>query len=75
MYCAAIDSLVYGVPDPEVIAPIVKGDPDDEYLIALAMSHQGAALVTDDRAVLGSHVDDLRICSPRVFLGWAGSGC
>lgn len=53
-YCAPIDSLVYHVPDSEVIVPIVNGDPDDDYLIALAVSHQVAALVTVDKAVLGT---------------------
>ena len=73
-YCAAIDSLVFDVPDPAVIAPVVQRDPDDDYLIALAVGHQAAALVTGDRAVLTTQVADLRIMSPRVFLDWVVSG-
>lgn len=53
-----------------MIEPLVKGDPDDDNLIALAVSHQAAALVTGDKAVVGTHVDNLRILSPRGFLDW-----
>lgn len=74
-YCAAIDSLVYAVPDPAVIAPVVKGDPDDDYLIALALGRQAAALVTGDRAVLATQVADLRIVTPRAFLDWTVCRC
>ena len=72
-YCAAIDSLVYVVPNPGTIAPVVKGDPDDDYLIALADSHQIAALVAGDRAMLAAKVANLQIATPRAFLDWTNS--
>ncbi len=54
---------VQGPPDP---APVSSPDPDDDYLLAVAISRR-AFLVTGDQHLLGPR-EDLRILTPAEFV-------
>lgn len=46
----------------------VPSDPDDDYLIALALAARAHAIVTGDTALLTLELDNPRILTPRDFL-------
>lgn len=52
--------------DPDQAAPVRSPDPDDDYLLALALSRR-SFLVTGDQHLLGM-ADDLPILTPAQFL-------
>lgn len=64
----ALSSFAIHVDDPATMPPVKSEDPDDNYLIALAMAER-AALVSGDR-----HLTDLRgtipVFSPAEFLDY-----
>lgn len=64
---AALERNAARVDDPPVTERIVPGDPDDEYLVALAREGRAHAIVTGDDHLLGA---DLRppALSPRDLL-------
>ena len=55
------------VDDPQT-ARYVARDPDDDYLVALALAAGAHAIVTGDSALLGLGLASPRILSPRDFL-------
>lgn len=64
----ALEQLAHHAVDSDSLAPVRSADPDDDYLIALALK-EGAALVSGDR-----HLTDLRgtipVFSPAEFLDY-----
>jgi uncharacterized protein len=58
-------SVLADPPDP----PRESRDPGDDYLIALARTCRAHVLVSGDADVLELDLPDLRITSPRAFLG------
>ncbi|MCY7303090.1 MAG: putative toxin-antitoxin system toxin component, PIN family [Thermoleophilia bacterium] len=46
----------------------VPNDPDDDYLVALALAAGAPVIVTGDTALLALELDRLRILTPRGFL-------
>ncbi len=54
--------------DPQAPPRAVPGDPDDDYLVALALAGEAEALVTRDRHFEGVQVGGLRILFPGVFV-------
>jgi len=59
------DAILVEDPPP---ARRVPSDPDDDYLVALALAGDAHAIVTGDAALLGLDLDQLRILNPRAFL-------
>lgn len=55
------------VDDPPGGEPITR-DPKDDYLVRLARSSPGAALVSGDRDLLEAELPDVTIVSPRAFV-------
>jgi putative PIN family toxin of toxin-antitoxin system len=54
--------------DPAGPPPVSSPDPDDDYLLALALAHDAHVLVSGDAHLLELRTAVLRICSPREFL-------
>ena len=54
--------------DPQEPPRAVPGDPDDDYLVALALAGDAEALVTRDHHFEGVQVGGLRILFPGVFV-------
>lgn len=48
--------------------PRVTRDPDDDYLVALALANQVDVLVSGDRDLLEADIKGLRVRSPRQFV-------
>jgi putative PIN family toxin of toxin-antitoxin system len=55
------------VEDPPVTERVVPGDPDDDYLVALARAGRAHVIVTGDADLLDAGLDP-PACSPRDFL-------
>lgn len=51
----------------------VPSDPDDDYLITLALAAHAQAIVTGDAALLALDLDRPRIVTPREFIAALGS--
>jgi uncharacterized protein len=51
----------------------VPRDPDDDYLVALALAANAHAIVTGDSALLGLELESPRILTPRDFLTALGA--
>ncbi|MGH8896783.1 MAG: putative toxin-antitoxin system toxin component, PIN family [Egibacteraceae bacterium] len=67
-FVAQLITVAVLVEDP-IARPKVTGDPDDDYLVALAAAAQAAALVSGDHHLTDlGRVGDVRIVTPREFL-------
>lgn len=55
------------IEDPEPM-PGATGDPDDDYLVALARAHGAEAIVSGDRHLLAVASEDLRVWAPRTLV-------
>jgi uncharacterized protein len=53
--------------DPHEIPPVSR-DPDDDYLVALARSHQDTVIVSGDEDLLTLDLPDVDVLTPRTFL-------
>lgn len=67
-YVAAFSARCEHQPDPPDAGPSVR-DPKDEYLVALAVASGADALVSVDRDLLETFVENLLILNPAAFLG------
>jgi uncharacterized protein len=56
------------VADPDT-AERVSDDPGDDYLVALARASAAHVLVSGDAHLTSLHLEQLRTCTPRQFLG------
>jgi len=61
-----LERVTIDVPDPDIIRS-VSPDPDDDYLIALALIGRAQVIVSGDAHLLGSQDTTPRIVSPAVF--------
>jgi len=68
-----IEEEAIWAPDPIDAPRVVPDDPDDDYLIALAMEDQADALVRRDRHFDGVSVHGLRILFPGELLALTAS--
>lgn len=61
-----LERVTIDVPDPDIIRS-VSPDPDDDYLIALALIGRAQVIVSGDAHLLGLQDTTPRIVSPAVF--------
>jgi putative PIN family toxin of toxin-antitoxin system len=61
-----LDRIAITVPDPEIVRP-VSPDPDDDYLIALALIGRAEVIVSGDAHLLGLAGPTPRTLSPATF--------
>ncbi len=61
-----VNVLVSGLLD----RPGPPGDPDDDYLVALAFAAEAGVIVTGDKDLLELGLERPRIVAPREFRGW-----
>lgn len=66
-YVAAFSARCERQPDPPDVGSSVR-DPKDEYLVALAVASGADALVSVDRDLLETSVENLLILNPAAFL-------
>lgn len=59
--------------DPDEPPRVVPNDPNDDYLVALALESDADALITRDKHFDAVAVPGLRIVTPRAFLDGLGS--
>jgi len=65
---AAVATVIRGPPDPVA----VTRDPNDDYLVALAVAAQADALVSGDRDLTDLEDPPVPVLTPRTFLGRFG---
>lgn len=70
-YAAGLASLAETIPDAQQVERVAR-DPNDDYLIALALAVDADALVSGDSDLLDLELRELRILSPRQALDLLG---
>lgn len=66
-YIALLATAGESQPDPGIALHVVR-DPQDDYLVALAIAVKADALVSVDKDLLELEVEGLAICRPAAFL-------
>lgn len=67
-FLSAVVAVSHSVGDPAKIAALSR-DPDDDYLLALAVEHRADWIVTGDRDLLALTSPPVPAATPRAFLG------
>ena len=65
-FVEAVEETAVVLDDPDVLARL--RDPDDDYLVALAMASEASAIVSGDRDLLEAGPLLCRVLSPKEFL-------